>query len=371
MAAMRIAEVHVYRKVLPVVGGPYTMSLTKVVALDSTIVKLVSDTGIAGWGETCPVGTTYQPQHAQGARAALAEMAPGLIGHDALTPRNLRRAMDGRLNGHNYAKAALDIAVLDLMGKHYGARVCDLLGGAATESVPSYYSVTVGEPDEAARSAAEKAREGYKRLQIKVGGRPVEVDIETLRKVRENVGASVRLAADANRSWTTRDALLFSEACRDIQLVLEQPCNTMEEVAAIRGQVRHPIYLDENTEDPRDVLRAVSLGVCDGFGLKVTRLGGLTSFATVRDICAIRSMPHSCDDAWGGDIIAAACTHVGATVEPRLMEGAWIAAPYITDHYDPRGGIRIEAGSIRLPSGPGLGIEPDEAAFGEPVVSFG
>lgn len=367
---MRIAEIHVYQNDLPVAGGPYTMANARVEALDTTLVQLVTDTGLTGWGETCPVGPTYQPQHALGARAALAEMAPGLIGA-AVAPLTLRRAMDGLLNGHNYAKAAIDIAAMDLIGKRLGARVCDLLGGAAAETVPSYYATGVGAPDEIARIAVAKMREGYPRLQIKVGGRPVEIDIETIRKVWEAVGPAMRLAVDGNRGWTTRDALRVSRECPGIPFVMEQPCNTMDEIAAIRGQLRHAVYLDESTEDLGAVLRAISLGICDGFGLKVTRLGGLTAMATVRDICAARAMPHTCDDAWGGDIIAAACVHVGATVEPRLLEGVWLAQPYIADHYDSRNGIRIEGGHIRLPEGPGLGVVPDEGVFGAPVASFG
>lgn len=316
-----IAEIHVFSCALPVKNGPYRTANAEVRSLDTTVVKLVSDDGLVGWGETCPVGPTYQPHHAAGARAALAEIAPGLIGADPLQPVALRRRMDRCLNGHRYAKAAIDIAAHDLMGKRYRARVADLLGGAVTERVPSYYSLSVGEPDEVARLAADKADEGYLRLQVKVGGRPVEVDIEAVRKVWERVGTRVRLAVDGNRSLPTRDALLLSQACRDLPFVLEQPCNTLEELAAIRASLGHPVYLDESGEDLAAVLRIVGAGLCDGFGMKVTRIGGLQPMATFRDICEARSMPHTCDDAWGGDIIAAACTHVGATVSPRLMEG--------------------------------------------------
>ncbi|MCU9846647.1 mandelate racemase/muconate lactonizing enzyme family protein [Defluviimonas sp. WL0024] len=367
---MKISEIHVYQHDLPVRNGPYTMANAEVWALDTTLVKLVTDTGLIGWGETCPVGPTYQPHHALGARAALAEMAPGLIGADPLTPVALRRRMDGLLNGHRYAKAAIDIAAYDLMGKHYGARVADLLGGAVTERVPSYYATGVGAPDDIARIAAEKVAEGYPRLQVKIGGRPVEIDIETVRKVWERVGGKVRLAVDGNRGLTTRDALRLSRECPDIPFIMEQPCNTIEEIAAIRGQLHHAVYIDENGEDLATVLRVVGQGLCDGFGMKVTRIGGLSAMATFRDICEARSLPHTCDDAWGGDIIAAACTHIGATVLPRLCEGVWLAAPYIEGHYDPANGIRIEGGHIRLPEGPGLGITPDESRFGTPVASY-
>jgi L-alanine-DL-glutamate epimerase-like enolase superfamily enzyme len=91
---------------------------------------------------------------------------------------------------------------------------------------------------------------------------------------------------------------------------------------------------------------------------------------TVRDICAARSLPHTCDDTWGGDIIAAACAHVGATVPPRLLEGVWIAEPYTNAHYDSANPLRVERGHIRVPTGDGLGVLPDEGVFGAPVASF-
>jgi 4-hydroxyproline betaine 2-epimerase len=367
---VRIAGIHVYQMDLPVSGKRYRMSEGAYAALDSTIVELVSDSGVSGWGETCPVGPTYQPEHALGARAALQQMAPSLIGTPVTGPLAVRRALDRLLNGHNYAKAAIDIAVHDLIGKALGIRVCEMLGGTTVDRVSSYYALSVDEPDDVARTAAEKIAEGYPRLQIKVGGRPVESDIEAIRKVWETTGCT-RLAVDANRALTTRDVLRIDRECADIPFVFEQPCNTMEEIAAIRGQLRHGVYLDENTTDVNSVLRAIALGICDGFGLKVTRLGGLGPIATVRDLCEARSLPHTCDDSWGGDIIAAACVHVGATVQPRLLEGVWVAEPHMDVHCDSRNPVRVEARHIRVPTGPGLGVVPDDGVFGDPVASFG
>ena len=248
-------------------------------------------------------------------------------------------------------------------------RVCDMLCGAGTDRVPSCYALSLGDPDDVARVAAAKIAEGYPRLQVKVGGRPVELDVETIRKVWEATGCT-RLSIDANRALTTRDVLRIDRECADIPFVFEKPCNTIDEIAAIRRNVHHPIYLDENTENLNDVVRASALRVCYGFGLKVTRLGGLGTIATVRDICAARSLPHTCDDAWGGDIIAAACVHVGATVQPRLLEGVWVAEPYMKAHYDSTNPLPVEGGHIRVPTGDGLGVLPDESVFGPPVASF-
>ena len=363
---MHIRAVHVYARQLEVAGEPYRMARTAVERLDTTVVQVIADDGLCGWGETCPVGPVYQAHHARGARAALQEMIPGLIGRDPLPIGPNRTAMDARLEGHDYAKAAIDIALHDLAAKHYGVRVCDLLGGPRVERVPAYHAIGVMAPAEAARIAAEQVAAGFARLQIKLGGRPIEADIEAVRAVANAVGGRARLVADANRGWSARDALLASNAWTDLPLTLEQPCNTLEEIATVRPQLRHPVFLDESATDLNALLRAISLGVCDGFGFKVTRAGGLAPMRTIRDVCSTRSLPHTVDDAWGGDIIAAACTHLAATVEPRQLDGVWLAEPYLAEHYDPDNGIRIRDGHI----GTGLGVNIDPARFGEPVASW-
>jgi L-alanine-DL-glutamate epimerase-like enolase superfamily enzyme len=92
--------------------------------------------------------------------------------------------------------------------------------------------------------------------------------------------------------------------------------------------------------------------------------------ATVRDICAARSMPHTCEDSWGGDIVAAAVLHIAATVEPRLLEAVWTSGSYIEENYDPVNGINVDGGHFQLPTGPGLGIVPQESQFGDALASF-
>lgn len=369
---MRIERINVYSKLLPVKeGGVYRMASADVQSLDSTLVEIVTNEGLTGWGETCPIGPVYQPHHTLGARAAIDEIAPGLIGEEIASIRLLAKRMDERLNGHGYAKAAFDIGFLDLLGQRLGVPVSTLLGGALTDRVQSYYSLIVGAPDETARIAADKVKAGYPRLQVKIGGRNLEQDVATIHKVWEAVGFQARLVVDGNRGLTAAYAMNLDRLCASIPFALEQPCNTMDEVATLKGRLVHPVYLDESTEDQNAVLRAISSGIADGFGFKVTRLGGLTKMTTIRDLCAIRSLPHSCDDAWGGDIIAAACTHLASTVEPRRFEGAWIAQEYIDGHYDEANPIVIIQGHITVPQGPGLGVKPERGTFGDPIAVYG
>lgn len=367
---MKIAQIHVFKKDLPVKDGPYTMAGQEVFDLDTTIVQLISDTGISGWGEVCPLGSLYAPVSAGTVRAALAEIAPLLIGVE-IAPGIITRAIDGAVNGQNYARAAIDIAVWDVIGKSLGQPVASLLGGALRTRMPSYYATGIGDPDDIAALAKEKVREGYPRIQIKAGGREIAQDIATLRKVWEGIGTTARLAVDCNRGLNQKDALRLSRECQDIPFVLEQPCNTIEEIAAIRPLVHHPLFLDESIIDLNTSIRVIGEGLVDGFGMKISRLGGLSNFATFRDICAARGLPHTVDDSWGGNIIAAACAHMGATVPEKTLEGVWLATPYQTDHYGPDAPILIENGHVTLPEGPGLGINPDADQFGPPIISEG
>lgn len=123
---MRVKLINVYATLLPVKGGTYRMASDAVRSLDSTLIEVVTDGGITGWGETCPIGPVYQPHHALGARAAIAEIAPGLIGEEVGSIRLLAKRMDERLNGHGYAKAAFDIAFLDILGQKLGVPVSTL-----------------------------------------------------------------------------------------------------------------------------------------------------------------------------------------------------------------------------------------------------
>jgi len=131
------------------------------------------------------------------------------------------------------------------------------------------------------------------------------------------------------------------------------------------------VIVDENSTDIRAVARMISSGLADGFGLKITRLGGLTAMRAVRDLCMATRTPMSSDDAWGGDIIAAAGVALGATLDPQFCRGAWIAHPYHQTHYDDMNGPRIDSGYVTLPSGgPGLGLVLEDGQFGDPVAVY-
>ena len=129
----------------------------------------------------------------------------------------------------------------------------------------------------------------------------MDIDIETIRKVWPVIATSgMRMAVDANRGWTTRDALRVSRECPEIPFIMEQPCNTVEDLRKIRPQVAHGIYMDENSIDLNTVISAAGTGLVDGFGMKITRIGGL------------QNTPDGNNSDPGGGQRAEADTHHGA-----------------------------------------------------------
>jgi len=370
MATALITEVRVFKKALHTTSL-YNMSNSTVEAPESTIVEVVDADGTIGWGEACLASPQFQPAHNDGVRAALSILAPAIIGLDPLRLSVVHAAMNAAMTGHTAAKAALDIACWDLIGRKLDLPVVDLLGGARMPDVLTYHVIGIGTPDVAAAQAEQLQDDGITRLQLKAGGRPIADDIASIRAVAAVVRPGTDLAVDTNRGWSTAEAVHVSNACADITMSMEQPCATEAELHHIKAQIRHPIVVDENSTDLGAVARMISSGLANGFGLKLTRLGGLTAMRAVRDLCMACRVPMSSDDAWGGDIIAAAGVALGATLDPQLSRGAWIAHPYHEVHYDEANGPRLIDGFVTLPQGgPGLGLVLHEGQFGTPDAVY-
>lgn len=365
---MKITEVRLYRHALER-AAVYKPGEDHPV--DSTIVELVTDSGISGWGEACPLRNTFAPVNTGQIVAAIELLAPAVLGLDPRHLVSVHRAMDGAMNGTNEARSAIDIACWDIAGKASGQRVCDLLGGAVDTHVPTYLVVRIVDgPETAAARVVELQDDGVTKIQVKATGEHLDEIIAAAHAIDAVRRPGTDVFVDANRGWTRWDAIAFSQACADLTLAIEQPCDTYAQCADVRPHLRHPMLLDESAVDLETSVRAITTGVADGFGTKISRLGGLTPMRAFLDVCRATSTPTSCDDSWGGDIVAAACVHAAATLDPRLSRGAWIPEPYVAGHYDDINGPRIEGGRIAVPTGPGLGLDISGSMFGEPAGAW-
>ncbi|MEZ6057813.1 MAG: cis-3-hydroxy-L-proline dehydratase [Planctomycetaceae bacterium] len=364
---MKIARIFAHRVDLPLVEGSYKWSGGKsVTVFDSTIVGVETDCGLFGYGEVCPLGPFYLPAYAEGVRAGLKELGPHLIGIDPRELGVLNRRMDAALKGHPYVKSGIDIACWDILGKSTGLPVCQLMGGRFGESVRLYRAISQLPPDEMARNVAGYREQGYTRFQLKVGGDP-DQDIERIRAARAILNPSDRLVADANTGWTQHEAKRVVRAVRDLDVYIEQPCETYEECLAVRRSTDHPFVLDENIDSLEMLLRAKRDLAMDVVNLKISKLGGLTKTRQARDLCVSMGIAMTLEDSWGGDITTAAIAHLAQSTPEEYRFTSTDFNSYVTVSTAEGSPQRVN-GFMSASRDAGLGISPRMEVLGARVV---
>ena len=364
---MKITAIHVYQVDLPLHEGSYQWSGGKSVSVfDSTVVEVHTDSDLRGYGEVCPLGPVYLPSYAAGARAGITEIAPHLIGLDPTQPAVVYEAMDRALKGHPYAKSAIDVACWDLLGRASSQPLVSLLGGRFGDDHVLYRAISQEDPDAMASKVAGYREEGYRCFQLKVGGDP-DTDIERIRAVAKLMQAGDVLVADANTGWLMKDAARVVRGVRDIDVFIEQPCETYEECLSIRRRCDHPFVLDESIYDIPELVRAVGDQAMDVINVKISKLGGLTKARAVRDLCAAMGIAMTIEDTWGGDIVTAAISCLAHSTPTELLFTSTDFNSYVTVSIAEGAPQRVQ-GRMAASTAPGLGIEPRLEVLGDPVA---
>ena len=337
--------------------------------VETVVVRLETESGHDGWGEVCPI-PHYLPAYARGVAPAIEEMAPVMLSTDAVGPEAVIAKLDHHLPGHVYAKSAIDIALWDVLGKIANLPLYALLGGRQADRLPLYHSISCIEPEEMARIAAEAKADGMRQIQVKLGAdQDWEADVARLTFVREAVGPGVLVYGDWNCGTSRLDATRVGRAVAHLDIMLEQPCPTLEECAAVRAGTALPMKLDENAHDTASLLTAYQLGCMDAVALKLSKFGGLSALRRARDLCLHFGAKMCIEDTWGSDIAMAAALHLAAATRPDAVLNVCDLSGYVAPRLDPNAPTRQD-GMIAPPEGPGLGLAIDEERLGEPVAVY-
>ncbi|MEM7683565.1 MAG: mandelate racemase/muconate lactonizing enzyme family protein [Pseudomonadota bacterium] len=337
--------------------------------VDTVVLRIDTDTGLQGWGEVCPI-PHYLPAYADGVAPAIAEMVPILLDADPVGPEALMARLDRHLQGHVYAKSAVDIALWDLTGKAAGLPVSALLGGRQADQMPTYHSITCIDPDEMARIAQTAYQAGIRQFQAKLGADDDwQADAERLRAVRSAVGEGPIVYGDWNCGSTRLDATRTGRAVMDLDVMLEQPCARLDDCAAVRSATGLAMKIDENAHDTESLLYAHKLGCMDAVALKLSKFGGLSALRRARDLCSYLGAKMCVECTWGSDISTAAALHLGASTDPKLLMNVCDLSGYVYPRLDPNAPARHD-GHIAPPEGPGLGVTPDLDVLGTPAAIF-
>lgn len=338
-------------------------------AVDTIVIRVGTDSGLEGWGEVCPI-PHYLPAYADGVAPVIEHLAPVLLGADPIGPEALIAKCNSYLQDHRYAKSALDIALWDLTGKAAGLPLYALLGGRQQADLPLYHSITCIAPEEMARIAKEQLGKGITQIQVKLGAdADWQADVARLRMVREAVGPGPFVYGDWNCGSDQLTATRVARAVADIDVMLEQPCETIAECAAVHTATGLPMKLDENAHDTATLLEGNARGCMDAVALKLSKFGGLSALRQARDLCVHLGTKMCIEDTWGSDLATAAAVHLGAATPPKFLLNVCDLSGYVYPRLDPNAPTRKD-GRITPSDAPGLGVNPDPDALGTPILDM-
>jgi muconate cycloisomerase len=343
---------------------PMLMAGSRIEHASNMLVRIEADNGLVGWGEAASAPTMTGDTTASMAAIIRDHLAPLVVGGDALARGALAQRIGHAVHHNPGAKAAVEVALNDLVGKHLGVSIADMFGGVRRTSIVPMYLLGNSSVDDDIAEARAQFDEGFRFFKLKCGVKSVQADIEALAAVRHAVGPDVRLCADANTGMRLDAARRFVARAAEFDLeFLEQPLgvDNMQGMAELARMSSIAMCADESIGSLSDVFGHHRAGAIRGVNLKVIKCGGIAATvqaATVADALGL-SIKLACKVA-ESSIGAATLTHV-AYVVGNVDWGVSLSNVYLADDLVRSPVLPID-GQVARPTGPGLGIDVNERA---------
>ena len=340
---MKITQVRLGRISTPL-RVPFKTALRTVNSVEDVIVELHTDTGAVGYGEAPPTGVITGDTTGAILGAIRDHIAPALLGRDLDEFEDLTAAVQKALVHNTSAKAAVDMALWDLLGQKYNAPVYRMLGGAR-KNIVTDITISVNPPEEMARDARTAVP---------------ELDVARLAAVRQAVGRDIKLRIDANQAWNAKQAVRIlnqmQEKGLDIEFV-EQPVPAAD-LEGMQYVTRHadvPVLADESVFSPADALRIMQTGAADLVNIKLMKCGGITNalrIAAAAEVYGVECMI--------GCMLEAKIS-VNAAVElacaKKIITKIDLDGPVLCSEDHILGGAVFDEKNITVSDAPGMGIQ--------------
>jgi O-succinylbenzoate synthase len=364
---MKIVRVELHRVRLPLVR-PFRTSSAYRTHIEHVLVRLIDADGAEGWGE---IATAVDPFY----NAETTDTA-WHIAHDFLAPMILGQSFDtpddfsllyAKVKGNRFAKAGMEMAVWDLIGRKDGRSLADMLGGSRSQvevgvslGIESDLGLLI---DQVTKFVAE----GYRRVKLKIAP---GWDIEPVQAVRER-WPDLLLQADANSAYSLADANHLARLDEFGLLLIEQPLadDDIVDHATLQTRLRTPVCLDESLHHVDDVRKALDLKACRIVNIKVSRVGGLVESLKIHDFCRSRGVPVWCGGMHEFGLGRAANLAIAALPGFELPGDTSGSDKYWKqDIIDPP--IVVTDGLATVPTRPGLGVNLVESRLSEGRSQF-
>jgi muconate cycloisomerase len=341
---------------------PVFMAGVEIRQADNILVRVEADNAVVGWGEAASA-PTMTGETVESMMAAVAYLAAAVEERPAEDIAGTVAAMATRMYANQAAKAAIEMALHDLVGRATGRPAHALLGGKQRSRMAILGVISTGELASDLREAERKKADGYSAFKIKVGIDKPLIDGERTRRVCEILGREALISSDANQGWSADEAVQYVRAVADAGLdFFEQPVHAddidgMAAVAAAAADIA--IGADESIHSLADIRRHHERGAARGVSLKTIKLGGMRAVMEAGRLCDRLGLNVNVSTKTGESSIAcAAATHIAAAL-PQIAWGLTLSNEGLSDDATARP-IRIERGHVEVSDPPGLGIDVDE-----------
>jgi len=323
--------------------------------LEGHVLVLADEFGTRGLGyvHAIPAITT----HGAGAQAALALLAPLLVNRRVDDLAGIMEEVDVLLAFNPSVKAAIDMALHDLLARRLGVPVHVLLGGRLRDSIAQSRILPIKAPAEMAAKAASLAEEGYGQLKLKLSG-DTSLDVARIAAVRDAAGPGVKLTLDPNQSYDTKQMMsAFARMERYDIALIEQPVPAADwnGLALLTRTLPVAIEADESAQTVQDVFRLVTERAVDVINLKITKLGGLRRFTQAVRICEAGSVGCRVGAAFGPALMQAMSMQAASVV--KALPFACELAEHLHLLDDPFTELRVDKGAIDVPQVAGCGVD--------------
>ncbi len=326
------------------------------------LTRIHTDEGLTGVGEVPPLPPLSPESQPVIVDVQKKWLVPGILGMDPFETEAIWERMDFIAPTYSMAKAAIDMALWDIMGKSLDMPVHRLLGGSKPEKIPNVGLVGIDEPEVVAGVAEGFVDEGYHGIRLKIA--PGH-DVDCVAAVRDAIGGGIDLRVDCNQGYRTAEAI---KMIRDIEPygveLVEQPTvwwdfNGLAEVA---GAVDTPIMPHESMYLMSDVKNLIDAGAVGVMGLKTYRpWGGLTGARRLLEMARVMNIPCLFHDDLELSVSLAAATQIITAYRNVITHRCelsgypeWMGDDVTTES------VRFEKGYVHVPKGPGLGVELDD-----------
>lgn len=355
---MRIESIDIYYFDI-LLQQPFKIAIGTVLAANNVLIRVHTDEGITGLGESCPfppiTGETQETNI-----VVARHFRDMLIGKDPLAIEPFLILAGGLLHSNPSIVAAFDMALYDILGKAASLPLCKLLGGEPRQ-LETDITADLDTPEKMAARAKDFIAQGYRTIKIKVGQAP-DLDIARLEAIRKAIGYNPAISIDANQGWTVPQALAALKGMEKFKILfVEQPVVSWDTdgLRAVRQNSPIPVMADEALFSPHDAVRLVKAEACDYFNIKLMKAGGIANSLKIAHIAEGANVRAMVGCMLETRLALTAAAHLMAARKNIIFADLDGNASHTADPV--KGGIKVKGGTITLPESPGLGADIDPA----------